>query len=277
MNTTPTAVCLFLFACSAGAPAFAQETPAAEAPKLAVSSQGKDRALVDIVVALRHAAPADAKCANTACETADHWRVEIEVVGRTPAGKPVTLALTQQKELEKELRSAGARKAKKVGEATVSDASVSIRVEPGTPYSLVQQLLTRAAMASLHEIEFAVLSAGVTAAERRLPVPLPVDRGAKLVEDDAQAKLEEIRIVVTMHEAGRIGRVFGKNHISDDVHLQALLQEAAADFARRGRPDQPVVIDAASGVPWQAIVGVVDVIHRAGIKDVQFAVPAAKK
>ncbi|MDO8348717.1 MAG: hypothetical protein Q7T30_00655 [Planctomycetota bacterium] len=49
MNTTiHTACCLLLLACTTVAPALAQEKSVAEAPKLAVSSQGEAKRPVDI-------------------------------------------------------------------------------------------------------------------------------------------------------------------------------------------------------------------------------------
>jgi biopolymer transport protein ExbD len=284
--TTPTAWWLFPFACIAGAPVFAQEKPAAvEVPKLAVSSQGEAKRFVDITVLLRHAAPTDAKCIKDAatCDAAAHWLVELRTAARRADPKPMTLAMSQLAELEKELRTAAAPNAKKVGEATISESILLIRVPAQTPYRVVQSLLGTAATSGLHWIEFAVTSAGAAATERCLPIALPVNDGtAKVVEEDAKTELLEIRIALMMdRETGQVRRSFGKNVLRNDEHLRGLLRAAGTDLVRLGLNDTEVIIDAASDVPWQAVVDVIDAIRGTGVKDLQFdvrfAAPAAKK
>jgi biopolymer transport protein ExbD len=286
MNPTISAArCLFLFALTAGAPAFAQDKPPAapEAPKLAVSSQGKEKTLVEISVGLRHAAPAAAKCTDATCAAADHWAVEIEIVGRTPAGKPVKFTLAQQTEIEEQLRSAAAPKAKKVGETTISDATVSIRVSGQTPYTLVKQMLATLAMVGLHKIEFAVTSAGATAAEKSLPLPLPVDGGAKPVLDQPKAGLERVRVNMRVDQAtGQIVRKWGNNEVpagaEGDAKMRTSFETIMGDMVKFGLVDRSrVLIDAASDVPWQAVIEVIDIGLNAGFNGVQFMVAAAKK
>jgi biopolymer transport protein ExbD len=275
---------LLLIALAAGGPVVAQERPAvAEPPQLAVSSQGKEKALVDISVVLRHAAPAAAKCTDAACADAGHWVVEIESVGSTPAGKPVTLPLAKQDELEKELRSAGSQKAKKVGETMISDATVSIRVPAQTPYALVRQMLTTAATVGLHEIEFAVVSAGSPAMERRLPLPLPVDGGAKPVLEQPKAGLERVRVHMRIDQAtGQLVRKWGIHEVpagaEGDAKMRESFQTIMGDMVKFGLVDRSrVLIDAASDVPWQAVIEVIDIGLEAGFNGVQFWTGAAKK
>ncbi|MDO8348716.1 MAG: hypothetical protein Q7T30_00650 [Planctomycetota bacterium] len=234
---------------------------------------------------LRHVAPAEAKCSN-ACEAAGHWLVELRTAVRRADPKPVTLAMTQGAELEKELRAAAASTAKKVEGATAADSILLIRVPAQAPFGLVQSLVSTVASSGIHWVEFAVASGRGGATERSLPVPLPVDQGARFVETDARAKLEEIRIAMSIDQARSEVRVqFGKNlmppGVEGEARLRTILTAAATDLARLGIQESSVVIDAASGVPWQAIVGVIDVVRGVAVKDMQFdlqfATPAAKK
>jgi biopolymer transport protein ExbD len=275
---------LFLVALTTGAPAFAQDNPAvAEAPKLAVSNQGKEQALVDISVALRHAAPAAAKCIDAACAATDHWVVEIEIVGSTPAGKPVTLPLAKQNEIEKGLRSAGSGKAKEVGETMISDATVSIRVPAQAPYTVVYQMLTTAATVGLHRIEFAVASAGSPANERSLPLPLPVNAGAKVVLEQPNVGLERVRVNMRVDQAtGQPVRKWGNHEVpagaEGDAKMRASFETIMGDMVKFGLVDRSrVLIDAASDVPWQAVIEVIDIGLNADFKGVQFMTAAAKK
>lgn len=282
--TQPAVRCSFLVVLSIGAPAFAQDKPVvSEAPKLAVSNQGKEKALVDISVALRHTAPAAAKCTEAACPAADHWVVELEIVGRTPAAKPMTLPLAKQDEVEKELGSAGSQKAKKVGETMISDATVSIRVPAQTPYGLVRQMLTTAATAGLHKIEFAVASAGSPAVERSLPLPLPVDGGAKPVLEQPKAGLERVRVNMRVDKAtGQLVRKWGTHEVpagaEGDAEMRESFETIMGDMVKFGLVDRSrVLVDAASDVPWQAVVEVIDIGLKAGLNGVQFWTGAAKK
>lgn len=282
--TLPAVRCLFLVALSTGAPAFAQDKPlVSQAPKLAVSNQGKEKAAVDISIALRHTAPAAAKGTDAAAAAEGQWVVEIATVGRTPAGKPMTLPLAKQDEIEKELRSAGSQKAKKVGETMISDATVSIRVPAQTPYGLVRQMLTTAATAGLHKIEFAVASAGSPAVEGRLPLPLPVDGGAKPVLEQPKAGLERVRVNMRVDKAtGQIVRKWGTHEVAagaeGDAEMRESFETIMGDMVKFGLVDRSrVLIDAAGDVPWQSVVEVIDIGLRAGLNGVQFWTGAAKK
>ena len=278
-----------LFACAQlAAPAFAQEKPAASdapkqaAPTLAISHQGEPKAPVDIVVELQHSPPSDAKCAAEAgsCDAEHHWLVELQVAARkVGAGKPVRLAMTQVAEIEKELRSAADSKAEKSEAATVSEAKLSIRVPAQTRYALVQRLIGMAARSGIHRVEFAVTSAG-TALEQRLTVPLPIPAKAEPKPEEPRG-IEEIRVRLFARANGQVVRIVGNtaiaNGVKGDEQLQALLKDSADGWKRLGRPDAPGVIDAGSGVPWQAIVSTIDVIRAAGVQNVQFAASAARK
>ncbi|HEX6813560.1 MAG TPA: hypothetical protein VF384_18215 [Planctomycetota bacterium] len=289
MNATFCAVswpCLFVCA-QLAAPAFSQEKPAAgdapkqTAPTLAISCKGEPKAPVDIVVELQHSAPGDAKCAadTDACD-ASHWLVELQVAGRKAgAGKPVRLAMTQVAEIEKELKSAAASKAEKTEAGIVSESTLSIRVPAQTGYGRVQGLIGMVAHAGIHRVEFAVTSAD-TAREQRLAVPLPIPAQAEPKPEEPRA-VEEIRARLFVDRAkGQVVRAFGKRVIADgakgDEQLQSLFEASAEGWRRLGRDDVPGVIDAGSGVPWQAIVSTIDLIRAAGVQNIQFATAATK-
>jgi biopolymer transport protein ExbD len=275
--------CSFLVVLVAGVPVFAQGDPAAAAPKLAVSNQGKEKAPVDISVALRHATPDAAKCTEAVCTSADHWVVEIAIVGSTAAGKPVPLPLAKQDEIEKELRAVGSKHAKKVGETTISDAIVSIRVPAQTPYALVRQMLTTAATVGLHKIEFTVMSAGSPSVEQRLPLPLPVDSGTKPVLDQPKAGLERVRVNMRVDQAtGQVLRKWGNNEVAAGAAGDAKMRESFAtimkDMVKYGLEGRSrVLIDAAGDVPWQSVIEVIDMGLNAGINGVQYWTAAPKK
>jgi hypothetical protein len=285
MSPTPSAVrCWLLVALVPGTLAFAQDKSAvAEPPKLAVSNQGKEKAPVDISVALQHATPAGGKCTDAACVAADHWVVAIEIVGSTPANKPVTLPLAKQDEIEKELRAAGSKKAKKVGETTISDATLSIRLPAHTPYALVRQMLTAAAAVGLHRIEFAVTSAGSPDVEQSLPLPLPIDGGTKPVLDQPKAGLERVRVNMRVDQAtGQVVRKWGNNEAAagaeGDAIMRASFDTIMKDMVKYGLVERSrVLIDAAGGVPWQSVVEVIDMGLKAGLNGVQYWMAAPKK
>ena len=272
MNIT---VLVCLATCVAGASAQEKPragTPAPAVPPLATSKQGESKTAVDIVVALRHMPPGVGKCdkGGGACDVAEHWLVELQPAG----GKPVLLTLHQQSELQKELKSAASPKARKVESVTLSDATVSLRVPPNTPYANVQSLLTTVASAGIHRTEFAVASAD-QAIEQRLAVPLPTPSGAEASTDPAPPG-EEVRVALFWDKAkGEVIRKFGNTVLRKgaigETQTVELIQDSMEGWRRLGKPDTPGVIDAAGAVPWQAVVQVIDAFRAARVKNIQFA------
>ena len=79
---------------------------------------------------------------------------------------------------------------------------------------------------------------------------LPKDKGTSQPMSQ-ETPIEEIRVAMLWEEATKTTkRVFGKNIIRDDDHLQGLIKAAHADNLRLGK-NNPVIIDAAELVPWK--------------------------
>ncbi len=269
------ATLLFVVTCS---PLLAQRPPDKPhvvklASPLPVSTQSKAAEAVDIVLSLRHAPGGDAKCEKDgACEAAGHWQAEVKLGAKADA-PPKTFALSDKDELKKHLEWAASPKArtKHADRVNVSDATLSLRVPAATAYPLVQGLLMTAVSAGIHRVEFAVVPAA-DSPEQRLPVPFPTDEGAQLTDDPAPP---ELRIALIVDgTTGKCLRLFGRAKLADgeagDRELRAKLKEATA--AKK----LPAMIDAGAGVPWQAVVGVIDACRATGV-EAQFANPDAKK
>jgi len=274
------AICVFAFTLVSaavlawGAPA--QEKPATpDAPKaplqLAISSQGQKVADVDIVLTLVHSG-GGGQCGGggmPACEAADHWQAKVKVRGKGGAEKTSVFALTKKEDLRKHLEGVAARKIriKHSDCVNISDATMSLRVGPQTPYSLVQGLIATAAKAGICQIEFAVVP-GAAAAEQRLAVPLPLDEGARIMEAKAEGSPRIVlRVVNEKRECERqIGTAKFAMGEAGDLELRGKLEKVTAD------KELPAIIAAEKGVPWQAVVGVVDACHAAG-RAVLFANP----
>ena len=279
------AICVFAFTLVStavlglGSPA--QEKPATpDAPKaplqLAISSQGQKVADVDIVLTLVHSG-GGGQCGGTggmpACEDADHWQAKVKVRGKGGAENTSVFALTKKEDLRKHLEGVAARKIRiKLPDlVNISSATLSLRVGPHVPYGLVHGLIATAAKAGICQIEFAVVPAAA-AAEQRLAVPLPLDESSRIME----AKTEgDLRIVVrVVNEKRECERQFGRAKFAmgaaGDVELRGKLEKSTVDRK------SPAIIAAEKGVPWQAVVAVVDACHAAG-RAVLFANPDLAK
>jgi biopolymer transport protein ExbD len=262
-----------LLAQKEGAPAEA----AARLATLPTSSQGKATATPDIVVTLQHEAPAGAKCADpkVPCADAGHWAVEIAQASKP--GAVETAPIDRVDELRAKLEAAAATKAKQRGDGKVSDATLSIRAAPGTPYSAVQAVIATAAKSTIHAIELAVTpQSGVT--EQRLPVPLPVDE-KPVLEQDAKTSSQDIPMRLTWNtDTNRCVRYFGKVAIAaddaGDEQLQELIAKGIDGWRRLGNPEAPAVLTIDHGVPWQQVVRVIDLCHAASVR-VRFAAPGS--
>ena len=97
---------------------------------------------------------------------------------------------------------------------------------------------------------------------------LPQDKGAQPGPMDP---IEEIRVAIFWDEATHtVRRVFGRNTIRDDDHLQGLIKAAYEDCKRLGK-NSPVIVDAAETVPWKAVVNVINLAKREGVEKIEFA------
>lgn len=256
--------------------------PAQPAAALAISSQGAAASAPDIVVALVHVAPAGSKCEKSAapCVVVEHWHADVTVAGK-PGAPAARFAMAKRAELQKQLTAAAAPKAKTkrpVG-VDVSEASLSIRADAQTPYREVEELLQAAAASGIYAIEFAVVPAP-GGKEQRLPVPLPTDEGRPPVEEKPDAVPEICVALLRDPATGACIRQLGKTKIADgaagDRDLRDKLRAAAADARRPGGDPSPVRVEVQPGVPWQAVVGVIDACKAEGL-GVAFANPDTRK
>ena len=256
-----------------------QETAPREAAvglaALPTSVQGKTAASPDISVSLKHTSPAGAKCADpkAVCEDAAHWTVELKTAAKPGAAE--TVPLGAEAELRQKLTSAAAPKAKKHGDVTLSEATLSIRAAPGTPFCCVQTLLQMCGSSTIHAIEFAV-SAPSGAGEQRLPVPLPTNANVDLVDSEPRSTATMPLRLALDSATGQCIRDFGKataaSDAAGDAKLREWLVKAADGWKRLGDDDAPVVLTVEPRVPLQAVVAVIDACHEHRIA-VQFRTP----
>jgi biopolymer transport protein ExbD len=249
-----------------------------------VSSQGKKGdAAADIMVTVAHAPGAALKCekndAPGGCSAPEHWWVQVKFGMTDELGKVFALDDTEPLKEYLVLAASPKAKTKHADRVNVSDATMSVRVPAAMPYSFVQSLLMITGSAGIHRLEFAVVPAA-DGGEQLLPVPLPLDEAPVLV-DDPKAAPPEVRIaLIADAKTGACTRRFGRTMLADgavgDAQLLTNLKDVHADRVRIGRPETPCIIDAAAGVPWQAVVGVIDACHAAGVP-VQFAAASSKK
>jgi hypothetical protein len=59
----------------------------------------------------------------------------------------------------------------------------------------------------------------------------------------------------------------------DDEELKQIIDKLAEGYAKVGNTTWPFVIDAASDVPWQDVVHLMDLCKRSGIERIEFATP----
>jgi biopolymer transport protein ExbD len=84
--------------------------------------------------------------------------------------------------------------------------------------------------------------------------------------------IEEIRVMITFDEkAQQVVRVLGSRRIKDDVDLQTSIKSAYQDAKALNKPDTPVTIDAATNVPWHAVINVINLCKRENIDRIEFA------
>ena len=84
--------------------------------------------------------------------------------------------------------------------------------------------------------------------------------------------IEEIRVAMFWDDANKQTiRQFGQTRIRDDNQLQELIRDGYAGWVRLGKPETPVIIDAAEMVPWHEVVNVINLAKREKIDKIEFA------
>jgi biopolymer transport protein ExbD len=100
---------------------------------------------------------------------------------------------------------------------------------------------------------------------------LPKDKGQS-TPMQKDTPIEEIRVALFWDEANHATvRQFGKTMIRDDTQLQSLIRDSYGDWVRLGRPETPVIIDAAGQVPWHEVVNVINLAKGERIDRIEFA------
>jgi len=100
---------------------------------------------------------------------------------------------------------------------------------------------------------------------------LPKDLGNGSPPDDNP---KEIRVAMYWDEnKGEVVRQFGTRFIRDDQELQTLIDGAYNDSKKTGK-ELPVIVDSDARVPWEEVMGVVNIAKRLQIEKIQFALGA---
>jgi biopolymer transport protein ExbD len=103
---------------------------------------------------------------------------------------------------------------------------------------------------------------------------LPRDKGAGGNPDPGP--LQEMRVALFWNEDTRtVSRQYLHKKVKDDAELEALIKEAHDDFMSKNKPDIPLIIDGAAGVPWKEVMTVVNMGKKLEVKNLEFALGAA--
>ncbi len=105
---------------------------------------------------------------------------------------------------------------------------------------------------------------------------LPKGKGAQGMP--LNSVIQEVRVALFWDEDNQKSiRKFGTRVVPDDDELRQLLYDAYQGFVRLNQPDTGLTIDGDLRVPWEDIIGVINVAKRAGIDKVEFAYNAPTK
>lgn len=86
--------------------------------------------------------------------------------------------------------------------------------------------------------------------------------------------LEEIRVFLRWDAAtGATIRKVGREDVKSDADLLARIRLQASDYAKVGKLDPPVLVDATPDVPWQEVVHLVDLCKSERMDKIQFVGP----
>jgi len=101
---------------------------------------------------------------------------------------------------------------------------------------------------------------------------LPKDKGVHGTPV-ANPVLEEIRVFMSWDkDAHQTVRKVGSKQVADDDELENLIVASAEDFAKLGKNEIPVIVDAEKFVPWRDVINVMNICKKNGQK-IEFAAP----
>jgi hypothetical protein len=186
------------------------------------------------------------------CRQDEHWSVRLR--GRT-AGL---------KELRATLRAEANRARLEPSDTTRSERLVLILGSDPAPWGMIQRAMNECAKVGIYKIDW-----GMT--ERpRVQVWLPVAR----MERD-RAILEEIRVFMKWDLDGRatMRKVSNRGMVDSDEELMNIITQMSRDYAKAGKTDVPVLIDATPDVPWKAVFHVMDLCRKEKLLRIEFAAP----
>ena len=90
--------------------------------------------------------------------------------------------------------------------------------------------------------------------------------------------LEEVRIFMRWDgERNLTSRKIGSQSVTTDDDLTAAIRVRKDDYAKAGKTQVPVIIDATDVVPWHEVVHVVDLCKHEKLSQIEFAEPMEYK
>jgi biopolymer transport protein ExbD len=105
--------------------------------------------------------------------------------------------------------------------------------------------------------------------EGRFEAWLPKDKGDGPA---AREKPREMRVALLWDEQNaRTVKQFGLRVVRDEAELEALLSGEHADHVTLGRPETPLIVDGDARVPWDQVMGLVNLSKRIGIARFELA------
>ncbi len=105
---------------------------------------------------------------------------------------------------------------------------------------------------------------------------LPKDKGFEGMP--LKAVIQEIRVALFWDDVNRnVVRKMGTRLVPEDEQLLKLITDSYDDFKRLNKPDVGLTIDADFRVPWESVVGVMNLGKKAGVAKVEFAAGAQSK
>ena len=105
---------------------------------------------------------------------------------------------------------------------------------------------------------------------------LPKDKGFEGMP--LKAVIQEIRVALFWDDVNRnVVRKMGTRIVPEDEQLLKLISDSYEDFKRLNKPDIGLTIDADFRVPWESVVGVMNIGKKAGVAKVEFAAGAQSK
>ncbi len=197
--------------------------------------------------------------AGKPCRKDEDWQVRIDGRG-----------LNDPDELRALLRREADRATSGLRNPRTSERNAVIRGDESAPWGLVQRVMHECSQVGIYRIDWSILVDGKSGARWNAWLPT-----RPLSPDQEKVFLCEIRVFMRWDpgSASSLRKVGNRGQVDSDEDMMNIILQMVRDYAKAGKTNPPILIDATPDVPWRDVLHVLELCRKEALEPVEFAAP----